>query len=154
MDKEDQISNLKPRDQVVMRKFVNGTNIDAGVREVARVTPTQIILAPEGTYDRYHRVGGVRKFPGRSISGGASIDRLASQTDIARWEAKKAAKDAILQENENKRKSHESTRNALSVMFDAAVVNSDFDEKWSVEFHDLSESQVRRLAALVAGHPL
>lgn len=153
---EDKLSSagLKPGTQVVMRKSIAGEHKDVGIRVISRLTPTQIILAPEGTYDRYHRCHGTRTFPGKNISGMGLgwIDRVATPDEIEQWGAEKRKKDAAWETLQTKRQAQENKRDDLCSMFSESVaVRSGVSDTWEVEFGSLTEAQVRRLAELVKG---
>lgn len=154
---ESRLSDVKVGTHVVMRRFVSGKYVDFGVRIIGRLTPTQIILAPEGTFDKYHRCGGVHRFAGSPIGSATHqwIDRIANTEEIEQWEAKKRADDAERQKVADVRKAHEDAREALRDLFgNSAEVRGGSKGNWEVEFTDLTESQVRNLAAMVNGNDL
>lgn len=153
-DTTEAIKSLKVGDRCLMKKFVSGAYIPIGVRTVSRLTPTQIILAPEGVYDRYHRIGGVRKYPGKNINvNGACIEREATPEEIEHWDSEKRKKEESIAAAKAERTAYERKRGDLNGIFSESVIvrGSHHAGTWEVEFGPLTEDQVRKLAELVRG---
>ena len=147
-------SKLKAGDRVWVGKlYSDGSGLS--LKTVARVTPTQIVIDWNGNgryLTRYKKDGGW------AIGGGMlaeHIFRLAESNECAQWDAKRERERQAAQAEADAEAALKAKRLELDGLFRSEHVSVDTESwgtesertgKWTVEFHCLTEDQVRQLA--------
>jgi hypothetical protein len=146
-------SKLKAGDRVWVGKlYSDGSGLS--LKSVAKVTPTQIVIDWNGN-GRY--LTRYKKDEGWPIGAGvfaASIFGLATPTECARWDAKQERERQAERAKADAEAATEKKRLELNGLFAAPDPvhkeqwgnSAERAGKWTVEFHNLTEDQVRQLA--------
>jgi hypothetical protein len=125
-----------------------------GIRTVARLTPTLVIVQTTPTYEeRYKRAfipGMLHNAGGRGVISG-----IATPAECEAWDAAVAEQDGATRLKEIAEEQLESRRAALNTELDpcggfATKSNrgsAHSGETWDLEFHSLTGDQVRQIAA-------
>jgi hypothetical protein len=143
MVNKDFLKHLKPGDSVVTGRYNREKETGLRIRQVAKVTATQIVL---GVDDRYKVDTGLR------IGGfGGFIIRIATQADFDREEAERQK----AQESRDQIAADEAHRKELADLFPVAIrprvvgAPSGQPGYFNVEFYNVPEADIRNLAELL-----
>ena len=149
-------SQLKVGDRVWVGKlYSDGSGLS--LKTVARVTTTQIVIDWNGNgryLTRYKKNGGWR-IGGEVLSG--NITRLATPAECAAWAAREERQRLAAKSKADKEAALEAKRLELDVLFPGTHSNVTAEQwgsergqagKWTVEFHYLTEEQVRMVARI------
>jgi hypothetical protein len=130
-----------------------------GIKTVSRLTDTLIIVDKGSEYERFDRLKyGYQKRGGMFKS---SITGIATPAEVTAYEKEQARKKAEQDERDRKRAAREAKQKELNALFEGrklyVVPDHDDDGKpqtWTVHVHNLTESEVRGMASLVAAASL
>ena len=146
-------SKLKAGDRVWVGKlYSDGSGLS--LKTVARVTPTQIVIDWNGNgryLTRYKKDGGWAIGMGMFAE---HIFGLAESNECAQWDAKRERERQAAQDKADAEAAAEKKRLELNGLFAAPDLvhkeqwgnAAERAGKWTVEFHNLTEDQVRQLA--------
>ena len=147
-------SQLKAGDRVWVGKLYSDGS-GRQIKTIAKVTTTQIVIDWNGNggYCPRYRKGG-----GYAIGGGRFADNitgLATSDECAAWDAKQERERKAAQVKADAEAAIESKRSRLYQEFRSDRVSVTTEswgqvrvEEWTVEFHYLTEDQVRAVARI------
>ena len=139
----DFLSKIKAGDRVWVGR--GQFRRSGGIQTVKKVTATQIVLEAGGPFDRFNRDTGYQRGGGFNCM---VISGIATEAQSKYWEnmlAEKARQNAAKKEEDAKR---EAKCAELRTLFPKNVgVDEAVDGKFTVSMYQLTEQQVRKLAA-------
>lgn len=142
---KETLKNIKAGDYVWIGRQGILKNPRATLRKVSYITATQIVVTRPGLADdRFRRDNGsvIGKFRGEGITG------VATPAEVTAWEKQQEQNRQARAVMEQAREAREQKRQALQELFaGAAIVHTDEEDRFNVEFTHLTERDVRELAA-------
>jgi len=141
-----ELSKLKPGDAVVTGRIVKGDEANLRIQKVTKTTHTQVVL---DNTDRYAIDTGA-KIGSRS---GVRILRLATKADFEHGESERQKREQFRKEIKADRARRDELASLFPDRFRPAVraPSSDQPEQFNLEFYNVHEQTIRRMAELLKG---